>query len=550
VTISKLGRHAVSIGNLPRGSVVLRETPTAGPIIRERFAKDICASCLAFTVAVQLQCSVCGLTAYCSNRCKALHTSVHSMECRLVALLPKLSRELCVDLDLMRLAVRVVLCRELNEPAKVEFMTIQSLETHRDSFPVDWLKAVSNACESVVKAANNLAIKNAPNMLVSVLLDICCKINVNSYGFRDDSNMDFAVALVPVIGTTVNHSCAPNCAFNSQGPALELRALRDIQEGEELFVSYIDLYQSRQQRQAELKATKFFLCTCARCASDSPGSLDQRLSGFRCLSPTCRPVSSGTKGDDSHLRGIYVASQLSTSTSNTNSTVISAVSSSGLQDYKENKVLSGMGQVASVVSADSYVCSQCGHSVAAAVVIDAERRLSERLEAATRRYKERKLQAAVDAFQGLVEEFSWISSAKPCDSLRCDPLHEILLQAHCKLVSLRDAQNDVKGSIRHLRCIIGCVEKVLPPCHLEVATYLFLLGERLEMLAVTPGLNRRLAADYKADAAAAFERCAMIRATNRGQAHPTTEQALAKARALSASASVSSLMHANSKAKS
>mmetsp|Transcript_87949 Transcript_87949/g.247096 ORF Transcript_87949/g.247096 Transcript_87949/m.247096 type:complete len:469 (+) Transcript_87949:29-1435(+) len=65
-----------------------------------------------------------------------------------------------------------------------------------------------------------------------------------------------------------NHSCAPNCVVD--GDDGTLRAIRDVQKGEALTVSYIDeatLLWPRERRQAELRKRWDFLCDCARCSA-------------------------------------------------------------------------------------------------------------------------------------------------------------------------------------------------------------------------------------------------------------------------------------------
>ncbi|KAL8427280.1 hypothetical protein Efla_002718 [Eimeria flavescens] len=69
------------------------------------------------------------------------------------------------------------------------------------------------------------------------------------------------------LGSMTNHSCWPNAEFDFPlpRPSLEVRALRPIQEGEEVVVSYIDESLPLHQRQQLLKQHYGFSCTCPRC---------------------------------------------------------------------------------------------------------------------------------------------------------------------------------------------------------------------------------------------------------------------------------------------
>ena len=55
-----------------------------------------------------------------------------------------------------------------------------------------------------------------------------------------------------------------------------MRAARDIDRGEELFISYIDADMPFEQRQQRLQFAYGFVCKCARCtAQASDATLDR-----------------------------------------------------------------------------------------------------------------------------------------------------------------------------------------------------------------------------------------------------------------------------------
>ena len=65
--------------------------------------------------------------------------------------------------------------------------------------------------------------------------------------------------------SAANHSCEPNVVMSFLQPAVDLRALRPIKKGEEIFVKYVDVTNPFSVRQAELKRDYFFSCHCAKC---------------------------------------------------------------------------------------------------------------------------------------------------------------------------------------------------------------------------------------------------------------------------------------------
>jgi len=67
-----------------------------------------------------------------------------------------------------------------------------------------------------------------------------------------------------------NHSCQPNAevAFENGDHKLQLKAIRDIQAGDEICISYIaccELDRSRHSRQKLLQQNYVFVCRCEKC---------------------------------------------------------------------------------------------------------------------------------------------------------------------------------------------------------------------------------------------------------------------------------------------
>lgn len=72
------------------------------------------------------------------------------------------------------------------------------------------------------------------------------------------------------VQSKINHSCVPNAqsTFPYSNDVVVLKALKEIQPGEEICISYLDecqLERSRHTRQAILKENYLFVCNCPRC---------------------------------------------------------------------------------------------------------------------------------------------------------------------------------------------------------------------------------------------------------------------------------------------
>ena len=63
----------------------------------------------------------------------------------------------------------------------------------------------------------------------------------------------------------LNHSCDPNAHVAMDGARMQLRALKDIKQDEEILISYVDTTFPSAWRRTELARRWFFYCDCAKC---------------------------------------------------------------------------------------------------------------------------------------------------------------------------------------------------------------------------------------------------------------------------------------------
>ncbi|KZO96304.1 SET domain-containing protein, partial [Calocera viscosa TUFC12733] len=67
------------------------------------------------------------------------------------------------------------------------------------------------------------------------------------------------------IGSRINHSCSPNTTRYFTGVRFEFRAVRTIEIGEEVTITYIDAFRPCRERQAFLWKHWRFSCHCDAC---------------------------------------------------------------------------------------------------------------------------------------------------------------------------------------------------------------------------------------------------------------------------------------------
>jgi len=82
--------------------------------------------------------------------------------------------------------------------------------------------------------------------------------------------------------TVFSHSCAPNACYVFNGNQIELRAIKPIDENQDITISYIDLEISKSDRTESLKTCELIDCQCEKCESDFDQSIDyERIASIR-----------------------------------------------------------------------------------------------------------------------------------------------------------------------------------------------------------------------------------------------------------------------------
>lgn len=130
--------------------------------------------------------------------------------------------------------------------------------------------------------------------LASGLRMLLAKIQLNSFNLPRPGNSTGASVKGHVYGVFgfaayMNHSCSANACHSLDGtredPTLVVRAVRDISVGEEICISYLEVYQPRVSRQEELWEMYLFRCGCARCSDARPEAVDTELDGVKSATP-------------------------------------------------------------------------------------------------------------------------------------------------------------------------------------------------------------------------------------------------------------------------
>ncbi|KAM0287780.1 hypothetical protein ACHAQH_000312 [Verticillium albo-atrum] len=222
-----------------------------------------CSNCLS-TPPSPRRCTACKSTAYCDAACQKSHwSSVHSREC---AALRAAGGEGAVP-AYVRMGMQVLLRPEKFAAVERELDgNVEGFEGRREAWA--GMEVPAKVMRGWIAAGatgkgKGKGKEEAVEVTERRIIEVLCKIKTNAFTRSEAGEglfLDTTLAMV-------NHSCVPNAVVAFSGRRAFLRALRDIQEGEEIEISYIDCTQSLEHRRKALDLY-FFECACPRCKED------------------------------------------------------------------------------------------------------------------------------------------------------------------------------------------------------------------------------------------------------------------------------------------
>lgn len=106
------------------------------------------------------------------------------------------------------------------------------------------------------------------------------KLRINSFSIDHMEESGKSIALY--IQTSVfDHSCRSNAAFVFIGKRMQIRAMKDIQEGEEVTIHYVDIMETKKERRDKLWKDWGFLCRCFRCEEHESEEERMELAAYK-----------------------------------------------------------------------------------------------------------------------------------------------------------------------------------------------------------------------------------------------------------------------------
>ncbi|KAL0225175.1 hypothetical protein RCL1_003087 [Eukaryota sp. TZLM3-RCL] len=249
--------------------------------LRNAFLNKCCSHCFKLRPASEdteacsreYFCSSCHFN-FCSKDC--FDAAIYHKELECQVLVSFQSYEETVDTELFRLIIRAC---HLFENDSESLTKILALPVYPDFCQLD--QSLLDHYQAVGKAVSRFV----PSISVSTVSILCHVINCNAFGVQDDQCMglfDPGVALFPDF-SNLEHSCYPNAILAAvPGKVLQLRALTEIKEGDQITVSKLStLYMPTSERKSELESMGID-CKCDRCTSEEWLKIDEMLHGMTC----------------------------------------------------------------------------------------------------------------------------------------------------------------------------------------------------------------------------------------------------------------------------
>jgi len=257
------GRGIFATRKYEAGQLIFQEDAYAY-VVMKAYAEMVCHYCLkpptqatddGKGIVPLMKCGACKYARYCNRECQKKAWPEHKQEC------PALQRmHPVVPEDEAKIVARI-LWRQLrnpNEKLPVQIMDLCSHIEKRTEKELDEL-------EDKVMAFGHYFTYEAMPEDDEMMKKLWSIIDCNAIGVTDRRGLQsIAVGIYP-FAAMLNHRCGPNACAATNGKTLGVRAVRRIEPGEEISISYIDALENRQTRGEKLKDTYYFDCNCERC---------------------------------------------------------------------------------------------------------------------------------------------------------------------------------------------------------------------------------------------------------------------------------------------
>ncbi|KAG4070194.1 hypothetical protein HA402_003884 [Bradysia odoriphaga] len=244
-----------------KGTCILTEKPFVFAL-KSRYRQERCDFC--FAEGKVLKCSNCSYVYYCNRLCQQEAWTTHKTECsHLRTIAPRTLP------DAARILSRIIL--KLNNGGEYEkgyytskcYRRFADLMTHYDKLKLDEKRLEHIECLTSV-LTQLLGQKLLPSP--TELIQIYGRMLVNAFNILDQEMNSIGTGIYLGVSIT-DHNCTPNAVATFDGTTIFIRLIEDIPclDWSKIFISYVDMLSTPDDRRTELQKNYFFLCDCMRC---------------------------------------------------------------------------------------------------------------------------------------------------------------------------------------------------------------------------------------------------------------------------------------------
>ncbi|NXD68910.1 SMYD2 methyltransferase, partial [Eolophus roseicapillus] len=218
-----------------------------------------CDSCFARKEGLS-KCGRCKQAFYCNVECQKEDWPMHKLECSAMCAFGQNWN----PSETVRLTARI-LAKQKTHPERTQsekLLAVKEFESHLDKLDNEKRELIQND----IAALHHFYSKHLEYPDNAALVVLFAQVNCNGFTIEDEELSHLGSAIFPDVAL-MNHSCCPNVIVTYKGTMAEVRAVKEIEPGEEVFTSYIDLLYPTEDRNNRLRDSYFFDCDCEECVT-------------------------------------------------------------------------------------------------------------------------------------------------------------------------------------------------------------------------------------------------------------------------------------------
>jgi hypothetical protein len=269
------GRGLFANRDISFGEVVLSEDDPVCCVFQNPKIFNKCHECLNSNP--KICCNICESYWYCNDDCRerALTTKKHKEVCKISEILKNFENMGGLVGNMIKMMKnRMLMVTELYY--RDQFGDLKNCESFQsllfgnlENVERSGYEMLCSDFANILTNIINLNEKIPDEKLPENILKNCRRLDLNSQALRHVGEK-LASGLFTNF-SLLNHSCSPNCVVLDVYPScdrfLEVRAIKNIKQNEELLISYIDITEKHETRSEKLKRYEF-ICQCDRCLKE------------------------------------------------------------------------------------------------------------------------------------------------------------------------------------------------------------------------------------------------------------------------------------------